>query len=154
RGSGRGAGARAGPGHRGAWSDDGPAPVPCAGFSVQVRTPSWKRRGTTGETGMAPHATGGNGRRQRPASVVVRIGRWPHRLDLREIDRAYYRGLVEGRWTLLGDLADAANLSRSTVSRFLSGSGASVHTARAIFDVLGVRFDDVARRCDDEPPPA
>lgn len=92
-------------------------------------------------------------RRQRPASVIVPLSGWPHRIDLRAMNLAFYRGLVAGRWLDLGGLAEASKLSRSTVNRFMTGGPVSIATARALLAVLELNFNEVAVLVGDEELP-
>jgi hypothetical protein len=83
-------------------------------------------------------------RRLRPASVVVEFNGHPHRVDMRVVELAFFRKVVEGKLDSRLALADATGLSRSTVSRFVAGKGASIHVALRILAELDLRFDDVA----------
>lgn len=87
-------------------------------------------------------------RPRRPASVVQRFDGNPHRLDMVAIDRAFFRRVVEGRYSARGDLAKAVGVSRSAVSRFFAGKQTSLRMVLAILAELGAQFDDVATPCD------
>ncbi len=88
-----------------------------------------------------------NGRRRRPAWAIVMYDGHPHRLDLAAIERAFFRGLVAGRFNDRASLAQTTGRSRSTVSRFLAGKSTSIKVALAVLKTLGLDFDDVAKPC-------
>jgi hypothetical protein len=90
---------------------------------------------------------------KRPAWADVDLSGRPHRLHVAAMDRAFFRGVIAGRWLVQADIATDAKLSRSTVSRFMNGRGGSIHTALAVLAVLGLSFDDVAQPRDEDQRP-
>ena len=93
-------------------------------------------------------------RRRRPACAIVNYDGHPHRLDLAGIERAFFRGVVEGRFDDRASLARTTGRSRSTVSRFLAGKSTSIKVTLAVLAVLRLAFDEVATPCEatDERP--
>lgn len=85
-----------------------------------------------------------------PRGAVVRYRGAEYRLDLVECRRALVRRQVEGSLTNMASLAAAANISRSTASRFFSGKSTSLTAATRILDALGLTFHDVAVPVDAE----
>jgi transcriptional regulator with XRE-family HTH domain len=87
-------------------------------------------------------------RRLRPAQVVVSYDGHRFRLDLATIERAFFRGIVAGKYSDREALAKACGISRSTVSRFFHGRTTSIKVTLAILRELGLDFDDVATPCE------
>lgn len=79
-----------------------------------------------------------------PKEAVVRYRGAEYRLDLVMCRRALVRRQVEGTLTNMASLAAAANVSRSTASRFFSGKSTSLAATMRILKVLGLHFHDVA----------
>ncbi len=86
--------------------------------------------------------------RDRPAQAVVTYCGRSYRLNLATIERAYVRGVVEGRYEKRDDPAHAIGISRSTLGRFLSGKTTSLRTTRTVLQALGLDFDGVIRPCE------
>lgn len=90
--------------------------------------------------------------RKRPDSAIVRYRGIAHELDLAACRRALFRLEVEGVLYGIDGVAEAARVSRSTVSRFFSGRQTSLQVTLAILAVLRLDFDDVAKPSDPDPP--
>ncbi len=87
-------------------------------------------------------------RRVRPAQVIVSYDGHRFRLDLATIERAFFDGIVVGKYDDREALAKACGISRSTLSRFFHGRSTSVRVTLAILRELGLNFDDVATPCE------
>jgi hypothetical protein len=83
-------------------------------------------------------------RRRRPASVIQAFGGNPHRVDLAVIERAFFAGVVAGKYSAREDIAKAIGRSRSTVSRFFGGRSTSIGVFLDILNELELKFEDVA----------
>ncbi len=86
--------------------------------------------------------------RRRPQRAVVNFNGIDYEMDVTVCEHALVRRHVEGKFDSLASLADVVGVSRSTVSRFLSGRATSLTVALAILGKLELSFDEVFRRCD------
>jgi transcriptional regulator with XRE-family HTH domain len=68
-----------------------------------------------------------------------------YRLNLERCRRALVLGQVDGKFGSMEALAAVVVVSRSTVSRFLSGRPTSLDVTVRILAALGLRFEDVAK---------
>jgi DNA-binding XRE family transcriptional regulator len=84
-------------------------------------------------------------RRRRPKKAVVYFRSVAYGMDIQACVRAVVRCQVAGEFATMDELADAAGISRSTVSRFLQGRPTSLGVARSILDKLQITFDEVFR---------
>lgn len=71
------------------------------------------------------------------------FGGHPYWFDAGRCWRRYIELLVGGDVSGLDDLAVNVGVSRSTVSRFLSGRSTAPITVRRMLNDLGLRFEDV-----------
>ena len=90
-------------------------------------------------------------RRRRPASVILAFGGNPHRVDLAAVERAFFAGVVAGKYSAREDIAKAIGRSRSTVSRFFAGRSTSIRVFLDILNELELRFEDVATPVIEDP---
>lgn len=81
--------------------------------------------------------------RERPNRVQVTYFGTRYWLDLQACRRALVQRQVQGQLMTIQALAAAANLSRSTASRFFAGNGHAVSSARSILAALGLELSDV-----------
>jgi transcriptional regulator with XRE-family HTH domain len=88
-------------------------------------------------------------RTRRPRRVAVNFKGIDFEMDTRVCWEALVRRVVEGELRSMEDLAAAAGLSRSTVSRFFGGRRTSLKVALAILGELQLAFEEVFER-----PPA
>jgi transcriptional regulator with XRE-family HTH domain len=66
-------------------------------------------------------------------------------MDILACERALLQRQVGGEFLTMDALAEAVGVSRSTVSRFLSGRSLSLKVTLAILGRLRLRFEDVFR---------
>lgn len=78
-----------------------------------------------------------------PKEAVVRYRGAEYRIDLVACRRALVRRQVEGALTNMSSLAAAADVSRSTASRYFSGKTTSLAATLRILKVLKLHFGDV-----------
>jgi hypothetical protein len=83
--------------------------------------------------------------RHRPDHVMVEYGGVGYQLDLSRCRRALVNRQVEGMYWTHDALARAIGLSRSSVSRFFSGSHTSMATTMKVLLALKLHFQEVAR---------
>lgn len=81
--------------------------------------------------------------RERPDRVQVSYFGTLYWLDLHACRRALVERQLQGQLMTIQALATAANLSRSTVSRFFAGKSHAVSSARCILTTLGLELGDV-----------
>lgn len=81
--------------------------------------------------------------RERPDRVRVSYFGTLYWLDLRACRHALVQRQVQGQLMTIQALATAANVSRSTTSRFFAGKGHAVSSARCILAALGLELGDV-----------
>ena len=81
--------------------------------------------------------------RERPDRVQVSYFGTLYWLDLRACRRALVQRQIQGQLMTIQALATAANLSRSTASRFFAGRSHTVSSARRILAALGLQLGDV-----------
>jgi transcriptional regulator with XRE-family HTH domain len=95
-------------------------------------------------------------RATRPRKVTAWYRGIPYTLDLVRCRRALVECQIAGNFDSTERLADACEISRSTVSRFFSGRPTSLSVTLTILAALGLTFDEVARPAseDDEDGPA
>jgi transcriptional regulator with XRE-family HTH domain len=84
----------------------------------------------------------------RPRRTQVNFKGVDHWMDVLVCEHALVRRQVEGDFETLRDVAMAANVSRSTVSRFLSGRPTSLRLTLRILAELKLTFDEVFTRCE------
>ncbi len=94
---------------------------------------------------------GAGRRRRRPATVTLAFGGNPHRVDLAAFERAFFAGVVAGKYNAREDIAKAIGRSRSTVSRFFAGRSTSIRVFLAILNELELSFEDVATPVIEDP---
>jgi len=81
--------------------------------------------------------------RERPDRVRVSYFGTLYWLDLRACRRALVQRQIQGQLMTIQALATAANVSRSTTSRFFAGRSHTVSSARCILAALGLELGDV-----------
>ena len=84
-------------------------------------------------------------RRDRPQRAVVHFRGITYEMDILACERALLQRQVGGEFLTMDALAEAVGVSRSTVSRFLSGRSLSLKVTLAILGRLRLRFEDVFR---------
>ena len=90
--------------------------------------------------------------RSRPTEAIVIYRGSPWRIDLVRCRRALVHRQVDGLYHNMASLAAAANVSRSTASRFFSGKSTSVTATLRILKALKLEFADVATPVDGGQP--
>jgi len=91
-----------------------------------------------------------NDNAKRPSASTLVYRGVPYTLDLARCRRALVQRQVEGELATMEALAAAADISRSTASRFFGGCAVSLDTTLRILAALRVEFNDVARACEPE----
>src|SRR5215831_15127434 len=81
--------------------------------------------------------------RRRPDWAIVSFKSLPYVLHVRALRRALIARAVDNEFSTIGELADRARVSRSTVSRFFAGRSTSLEVAFAILRELELAFEDV-----------
>lgn len=90
--------------------------------------------------------------RRRPGSrPIVSFRGMPYEMDAPACRLALIRCQVAGELSSVEDLAQAANVCRSTASRFFAGR-ASLPTALALLGALHLDFDDVFQPVTSDDP--
>jgi hypothetical protein len=84
-------------------------------------------------------------RMKRPRTVVVSYRGMPYELDLVRCRRALVNRQVEGNLDSMESLAQTSGISRSTASRFFSGTATSLTVTLKIAEALHLKFEDVAK---------
>ena len=84
----------------------------------------------------------------KPIEATVYYRGTPYVIDLAMCRRALVRRQVEGELHSMSSLAAAANVSRSTASRFFAGRSTSLAATLRILAALHLHFGDVARPAD------
>ncbi len=72
-------------------------------------------------------------------------------LDLGRVRRALVLKQCDGELQTIQHLADEANVSRTTATRFLRAGRGSVGTARALVDRLGLKLSDILEPIEASP---
>jgi hypothetical protein len=81
----------------------------------------------------------------RPHQATMWYRGIPYTLDLVRCRRALVERQIEGEISSMESLAHAVGVSRSTVSRFLSGRPTSLTVTLRVLAALRLTFEDVAR---------
>jgi hypothetical protein len=83
-----------------------------------------------------------------PKRVMVSFKGIDYEMNVTVCHHALVRRQIEGQFDSMESLAQAADRSRSTVSRFFAGRQTSLSVALAILSKLKLDFDDVFALCD------
>ena len=83
-------------------------------------------------------------RHDRDAWTETKFDGHPYRFHVAELERAFFRGVVAGRFTTKEQFSGLIGVSRSTGSRVFRGRNTSLKVALRVLAELELKFDDVA----------
>jgi transcriptional regulator with XRE-family HTH domain len=86
--------------------------------------------------------------RGRPEWALVHYKDEPYALYLRALRQGLLARAVAAESSKIAELAEGIGISRSTLSRFLSGRSTSIDVTLAILKELRLKFEDVCRPLD------